>query len=208
MTVPPTAVPGPDALALLRRSFERFAPLPDAVWGEVKRPWRTRAVRRGDTLTREGETERTFSLVLEGVQRAFFHGPGGRDVTVAFAYPPEYSGVPDSFFLQTPSAYTLEALTDGLVLAVDHAPFADLLDRHRELERWAWRLLATAASGRAKREREMLTLSAEERYARLLREAPHLPQLVAQKHLASYLGMTPETLSRLRADRSEPGRGS
>ena len=189
------------ALAQLRRSFERFAPLPDPVWAEVRRPWRLRTVRRGDVLTREGETERAFSLVVEGVQRLSFLAGGG-EVTVAFAYPPDYSGVPDSFFLQTPSAYTLDALTDGRVLTVDHGDFAALMDRHRELERWAWRLLATAGAGRAARERRLLTLSADERYGRLLRESPHLVQLVAQRHLASYLGMAPETLSRLRASRS------
>ena len=112
------------------------------------------------------------------------------------------SGVPDSFFLQTPSAYTLDALTDGHVLAAEHGAFMALLNRNRELERWAWRLFAAAGAGRAKRERELLTLSAEERYRRLLREAPHVLQLVAQKHVASYLGMSPETLSRVRSARS------
>ena len=188
------------ALAQLRRSFERWAPLPDPVWADVRCPWRLRTVRRGDVLTREGDVERTFSLVVEGVQRLSFLDRD-HEVTVAFTYPPDYSGVPDSFFLQTPSAYTLDALEDGVVLAADHGDVMALLDRHRELERWAWRLLAAAGAGRAKRERELLTLSAEERYERLLDESPHLLQLVAQKHVASYLGMAPETLSRLRAAR-------
>ena len=191
----PTAA---DLLAL-RAAFERFVPLPDGVWDDVRRPWHVRAVRLGERLTEEGETEQMLALVLEGVQRLSFARPDGGEVTVAFTYPPGLTGVPDSFFLQTPSAYTLEALSDGRVLATDHARFSALMDRHREIERWAWRLLATAGAGRGKRERELLTQTAEQRYARLVREAPHLVGLVAQKHLASYLGMTPETLSRVRA---------
>jgi CRP-like cAMP-binding protein len=190
------------ALDQLRRSFEQFGPLPDAVWDEVQRPWQLRPVRRGEVLTQEGQTERTFALVVEGVQRAYFLDREGDEITVAFTYPPSYSGIPDSFFLQTPSAYTLEALTDGLVLATDHASLIGLIERHRELERWAWRLLAAAGAGRGKRERELLTMTASERYERLLRESPHLLQIVPQKHIASYLGMTPETLSRVRASRS------
>lgn len=190
------------ALIHLRRSFERCIPLPDTVWADVQRPWQLRKVTRGETLTRAGELEHTFSLVLEGVQRVYFLTPDGQEVTVAFTYPYNYSGVPDAFFLQTPSAYMLEALTDGRILATDHASLMALMDKHRVLERWAWRLLAAAGAGRGKRERELLTLTAEERYARLLREAPQLIGLVAQRHLASYLGMSPETLSRVRAGRS------
>ena len=191
--------PADTDLALLRSAFERFVPLSDEVWAEVNTLWHVRKVERSTTLTQVGETERSFGLVLEGVQRLYFTTLDGADVTVAFAYPPNYTGVPDSFFLQAPSAYALEALTDGRVLWIDYASLMWLMDQHRELERWAWRLLAAAGAGRGKREREALTLSAEERYARLLRESPHLPDLVAQHHLASYLGMTPETLSRIRA---------
>lgn len=191
-----------DAFDALRQSFERFVPLSDDVWDDLRRPWAPHDVRAGDVVTHAGETERRFAFVVEGVQRGFFLTPGGDEVTVAFMYPPSYSGVPDSFFLQTPSAYTIDALTDGRMLSVDHAALATLMDRHGALDRWAWRLLATATSGRAKREREMLSLSAEERYRRLLNEAPHVLDLVPLRHVASYLGMAPETLSRVRARRS------
>jgi CRP-like cAMP-binding protein len=155
-------------------------------------------VNRNEVLTDEGEVERGFLLVLEGVQRVFFTTSEGDEYTVAFAYPNDYSGIPDSFFLQAPSGYRLETLSSGSVLATDYNGLFALMDKHRELERWAWRLLASALQGRAKREREHMTLTAKERYERFLNESPQLIQQVPLKHIASYLGMSPETLSRIR----------
>jgi CRP-like cAMP-binding protein len=67
------------------------------------------------------------------------------------------------------------------------------------MDRWGRLILEEVVQGRATREIELLTLSAEERYRRLLQRSPHLLQLVLQKDIASYLRMTPETFSRLRA---------
>ena len=191
-----------DYLQQLRRSFERFGPLPDAVWDDLREPWHLRTVDRGDILTREGEQERFFSLILDGTQRMYFNTPDGDDHTVAFVYAGDYSGLPGSFFLQRPADYGLEALSDGLVLATDWASLSSLMERHVALERWARHLFMWALAGRGRREREMLTLTAEKRYARLLHESPQIVQLAPLKHVASYLGMTPETLSRVRAGRS------
>ena len=188
-----------DSLAHLRQSIERFVSVPDAVWEEVRPAWHLQRVRRSEQLTLEGETESTFGMIVEGVHRLYLTTPKGDEHTVAFAYPPDYTGVPDSFFLQTPATCSLDALSDGWILATDHARLSVLMDRHRELERWAWRLFASALAGRLKRDRDLLTMTAQERYERLLRESPQVIQMVPLRHVASYLGMSPETLSRVRA---------
>ncbi len=183
----------------LRRSFESFCTLPDSVWDDVRHAWVHCDVDCGEVLTEEGETERGFLFVLDGVHRVYFTTRDGNEHTVAFAAPSDYSGIPDSFFLQAPSAYRLEALSDSSVLATDYDTLSALMDNHRELERWAWRLLASALRGRSKRERDHMRLTAEERYERLLEESPQLVQRIPLKHIASYLGMSPETLSRIRS---------
>lgn len=174
----------------------------DLNWEALSEPWRVRTVEAGEILTRSGEVESYFSIILDGTQRVYLDGDAGEEVTVAFAYRPDPTGIPDSVLLGTPSAHTLVAVTDGAMLSVPRRVLHDLLDAHAPLNRWLWRLLAAALQGRARRERELLTTSAAERYDRFLRESGHLLQHVPLKHIASYLGMTPETLSRVRSNQA------
>ena len=74
-----------------------------------------------------------------------------------------------------------------------------MFDEMKCIERFGRQFNAKILIDMAKRQLESRSFTAEEKYKRLLAQSPHILQLVPQKHLASYLGMTPETFSRLRA---------
>ena len=73
-----------------------------------------------------------------------------------------------------------------------------MFDSHKGIERWGRIFNSKILIGMARRQIEVRAYSAEERFDRLQNDSPHIFQLVPQKYLASYLGMTPETFSRLR----------
>jgi CRP-like cAMP-binding protein len=185
------------SLTALRALLARYVPLTDAAWGRFAAVLRPRRLRRGAHLVRAGERVGTLWFVVAGVLRRYTVAEAG-EVTTGFLV--EHSFATDYLALcaDAHSTSSLQALTPVHVLA---AGLADL--RRLSTVDAEWRGFA-AAAGRAlvrRRERrhvELLTRSPEERYGDLLRECPTLIDRVPHYHVASYLGIAPESLSRLR----------
>ncbi len=183
---------------LVRSTIQRYVPLSEAEWDLVRSFWRERRFDRGAVITDAGQVENWFSIVQEGVQR--IHVPhDGDEVCIGFAYGHSWSGVFDSFVSRRPSRFVLQAVTPSVLWSIHHDDLRTLRERMPVLERFGRLILEEVVVGRATREIELLTLTAEERYRALVERSPHLLQLVPQKDIASYLRMTPETFSRLRA---------
>lgn len=185
-------------MELVRTTIERYVKLTDAEWDMVRPYWRERAFPRGALLTEVGQVEHWFSIVASGVQRMFIPHDA-EEVCIGFAYGNSWSGVFDSYVTRQPSRFALQAVTDAVLLSIHHDDLQELYGRLPALERFGRLILEQLVVGRATREIELLTLDAEQRYRALLERSPHLLQLVAQKDIASYLCMTPETFSRLRS---------
>lgn len=92
----------------------------------------------------------------------------------------------------------LQALTDCELLKISFTDLNAMFDKYKSIERWGRIFNAKILVGMARRQLEVRSYSAEERFERLCNDSPHILQMVSQKYLASYLGMTPETFSRLR----------
>jgi CRP-like cAMP-binding protein len=178
-------------------------PLSDAEWARFTDLLRPRRVRRGAHLVRAGERVRTLSFVVAGVLRRYYVAERG-EVTTGFLAEHSFATDYPALCSDAPSESSLQALTDACVLSVDVAGL-------RWLSRGdaVWHDLAPAAGlalarRRERRHVELLTRSPAERYRDLVRQCPTLMDRVPHYHVASYLGITPESLSRLRR-RQESG---
>jgi CRP-like cAMP-binding protein len=186
------------AMELVRETITRYVPLSEEEWQLVREKWRLRSFERGAMITDIGQVEDWFGIVQEGVQRMFVPHDG-EEVCIGFSYGRSWSGVFDSFVTRTPSRFGLQAVTDSELWGLHYDDLQGLYRTVPVLERFGRLILEQLVVGRATREIEQLTLDAEGRYRALLARSPHLVQLVSQKDIASYLRMTPETLSRLRS---------
>jgi CRP-like cAMP-binding protein len=158
--------------------------------------WQTFELPKRSTMTTAGETERYMYYVVSGVQKSYFiHN--NREHIIAFTYPPSFSGVPDSFFDQSPSPCFLETVSDSSFLRISFQQHETMINRYRSLETLFRKTVEQYLSGLLQRHYELMSLSVEERFRTFTKRSPHLFQLVPQKDLAAYLRIDPTNFSKL-----------
>lgn len=188
------------SMDLVRSTIQRYVDLSDDDWQRIAPLWHERAFSKGAYICAAGEVEQWFYIVKIGVQRlSFFHE--GNDVCVGFAYDGSWCGEYASFVSRKPARFDVKAISDTVLVGIRYEDLQRLYSEMKTMERFGRLILEELLIGRAVREVEQLSLSAEERYDRLVQRSPQLLQLVSQKDIASYLRMTPETFSRLRRRR-------
>ncbi len=156
----------------------------------------------GDFLQRAEEVPRYAAFVARGCLRQYVIDPKGKEHIVAFA--PENWWLSDSksIMSQTPSRYFIDAIEDSDLLLLDGPSHQKLLAEVPGYSAAFRTGIQRHAAAKDERIVSSLAASAEERYLEFLRTYPSITLRVPQSMLASYLGMTPETISRIRKNLS------
>lgn len=193
--------PRPSADAPAQRLRELLGRVPGLVAADVDALlscWhRPVQLRRGDFLLQAGQTDHYLYFIDAGVLRIFLPTQQ-EEICVGFGYASTLICSFPSFVEGRPSSYSIQTLKASQLLAITRADLLDLVERHPNIGRF-WRAeLERAVVGRIEREIDLLLPEPQRRLDRLRTRSPHLFQLVPRKYIASYLRMTPETLSRLR----------
>lgn len=169
----------------------------EAIWGAFAEKLQVKNFRKGDFLTDVGKVERYIYFINSGATRSFFLHDG-KELTVDFHFPGEFITAYQSFITREPSKVSIELLGDGELVAIFHADLYHFYSQNPDGERVGRLMAEYQYIRRLQKEMDMLSFTAEERYKRLLERNPHLVQSISVKHLSSYLGIQPESLSRIR----------
>lgn len=151
---------------------------------------------RKEIMTAQGQIQKSCLIILKGVQRSYYIKEDKEHV-IAFTYPVQLSGIPESFLTQTPSAYFLEAITETEALAISHERLMRLFDTHPPIERLFRKITEAILIALIGRHYELLSTTAEERFSLFASRSPELFQLVPHKHIASYLRIDSTNFSKL-----------
>ena len=159
-----------------------------------------RSLRKKQFLVQEGEVGRYIAYVIRGCLRTYVVDEKGEEHIVAFAIDDWWASDLHSFLAGTPATFNIDALEDSRLLLLDRESREGLLHAVPKMERF-FRLLQEANYvATHHRISETLSNSAEERYLNFLKTYPQLVRRIPQKHIASFLGITPQSLSRIRKE--------
>jgi CRP-like cAMP-binding protein len=180
----------------LRQFISGYVTLDEADWVRIEPCLTRREVAKGELILEEGKVCRHLFFLETGLLR-FFILKDGNEVTKYFTDVPYVFTSQRSFTDQQPAKESIEALEAGVVWQMTYADAFGLLT----IQSWSTfiRLLIQEVQTYTEEILEALqTQTAEDRYWQLLDQQPALVQRVPLKHLASYLGIAPASLSRIR----------
>jgi CRP-like cAMP-binding protein len=155
-------------------------------------------VRKNAYLLEAGEVCKHLTFVSKGLLRSYTIDKKGEEHIMQFA--PEEWWITDlySYLTGKESSYFIDALEDSDVLLLEATSYEKLFTAAPKFERYFRILLQNNYIATHRRILGSISLPAEERYLTLLKDYPALVQRVTQRHIASYLGISPEALSRIR----------
>lgn len=188
------------AAALRAELASRAAPLvptPHAVERLLAR-CRVRRLAKGDAALEAGTVAGAVLFVGPGLLRMVTADTDGTVRTSQFFDAGQTITDPVSFLTDRPSDQRIEAVESTVLLAIPKAPLMAAYEEDHAIERFGRLLVEEALIGTQLRASRLLNLSVEERYETFLRTRPEVARRLPQYLIASYLGVTPEALSRIR----------
>lgn len=179
--------------------LRRFAAIPAKEWRYVAPRLQRQILPAGAVLTHAGDVADRLGFVVSGLIRKLHLTARGQPVVRGFGGPGSVVGAYVSLLTREPSYLSVEALHDSELFVLSWSELEALYERHACWQTIGRKFAEAALIEREARAHELLTLSAAERFARFCVSHRELLPLLRSYDIASYLGITPVSLSRLRA---------
>ncbi len=177
--------------------FQKFLPFNDDSKIALEKTCSLLRLKKGENLQNFGQTCKTIYFLKTGVARIFYY-KDGIDITESFAFAGDIIARVESLFTGNPSQKAIQILEDAEIVAINTTQLFSLYDKFPQIERLFRLIFEAGYVETVKRIESIQFHTAEERYEALLRK-PNLLQKIPLKHIASYLGITQVSLSRIRA---------
>jgi CRP-like cAMP-binding protein len=163
----------------------------------------TAKIKQGEFIEKVGKITTNFVHVNSGCLMTYFTDADGTDHVIQFAMAGWWTGDLHSFTKEEPSIYSTRALADSEVFYLPKDDMEKMFEKLPKLERYFRILFQNSIVSHQHRLIQNLSVTADQRYENFSKRYPSLEQYVPLKYIASYLGITPEFLSKIRRKRAE-----
>ena len=187
---------------LLFQNFNRYTSITELDYNLIETALLTRYVKKKRTILNQGDISQYLIFVINGSLRSFTVDHDGDEHVLQFAFEGHWVSDLSSFITQTPGVMVIEAIEDCEVVLLPHHELNSLLDKIPALEKYFRQLYQQAYVGLQKRVNLRASASAKERYEELIAQHPNIAKRIPLQFIASYLGITAESLSRVRSKKA------
>ncbi len=193
-----------DAVVNIESIVNSIHELTPEAWTDLNDLFQEINLNKNDYLLREGERTQHCYFLKEGVVRVFY-GKDGNEYNKTFFLPGMFPTAITALISGEPSRLFFQALTPCKLIRFSYPKFRDLFEEHRCLERLLLRIMEIQWIKKEKHDIEMVTNDATANYLIFREQYKGLENLIPQYHIASYLGITPIQLSRIRTQLTKSG---
>lgn len=182
----------------LRSAVNQWVKLTDQQWEQFAAIFTEKTVNPQEFILLPGDYVHELLFVCSGLLRFYYLSEDGTESNKAFIAEDTFAGPLAASVLKMPVIYGIEALEPTTLLVADYADFVGLFEEHPVFDRLGRKLAEWLLVRKELRTRNLLQYQAKDRYLAFKRQFPELAERVPQYHIASYLGITEVSLSRLK----------
>lgn len=192
---------GQTANAVLIDYFSRMLPLSKEETELLESKFHPRLYRKRQFILQEGDVCNVFNFVISGCLRMYKADESGGTHIIQFAVENHWISDLGSFYKQEPSVMSIEAVEDTTVLQIKHNDLLELYVRAPKFDRLFRVLMENNIVRMQDRLLQSISSDARVRYETFMKQYPSLANRIPNTYIASYLGVTPEFLSKIRNER-------
>lgn len=187
---------------LINQLGEIYSPLSEECQQDLINNSKLCTFTKGEIVVREGQYSQKAHLILSGCARAYYL-KDGKDISDWFTFENQFMAPIVSFFSGKPSPHYVEFLEDSIAYEFSKNTFDSLSLKHHDFERFISKVVTETMLGLCERLYTIQFNRAEDRFKHLISIYPDITNRIPLTHIASYLGITLETLSRIRSKKNQ-----
>ena len=188
------------AIQLYLNSYKKINPeLTDEELDFVKSNISILKLKKKQILIHENEIQKSIAFIYSGLIRSYFIDENGKEINNAFFSENEFVTDYLSFIKQQKTKYTFECLEDCILISIPFETVETAFDKYKNFANFGRKIAEWALENRTKKHESFLFETAEERYLRFFAENKPILNRISLSHLASYLGIERQSLSRIRS---------